>query len=127
MKNIKVNCGYIEISNNNKIFKEIISLKFHGKGKGKNNIIKIGVNSRLDTIQASILIEKMKIFFNELNKRKAIVNFFYKNIKNKKIILPKFKSEFQSAFGLFTIKVNNRKKMINYKEAKKLQSMLYKT
>ena len=112
-------------TNNNKIFREITSLKFHGKEKGKNNIIKIGVNSRLDTIQASILIEKMKIFFNELNKRKSIVNFFYKNIKNKKIILPKYKSEFQSAFGLFTIKVNNRKKMINYLNKNHIQNSVY--
>ena len=42
---------------------EIInSIRLHGKGSQKYDNIQIGLNSRLDTIQAAILIEKLKIF-----------------------------------------------------------------
>ena len=45
----------------------------------------VGINSRLDTIQASILIEKLKML-NVLNKkRKNIAKFYSKNINNNKI------------------------------------------
>ena len=38
------------------------SIRLHGKGDEKYDNVRIGLNSRLDTIQAAILIEKMKIF-----------------------------------------------------------------
>lgn len=42
----------------------IRSLSVHGKGNGKYDNIRIGVNSRLDTIQAAILLTKLEAFKN---------------------------------------------------------------
>lgn len=47
------------------------SLRFHGKGKDKYDNIRLGLNSRLDTLQAAILLEKLGIFADELDARDA--------------------------------------------------------
>ena len=48
------------------------SLRVHGKGTDKYDNIRVGLNARLDTIQAAILIEKLSIFPEEIRKRNMI-------------------------------------------------------
>lgn len=50
----------------------INSIRLHGKGTEKYDNVRIGMNSRLDTIQAAILIEKLKIFSEELELRNQV-------------------------------------------------------
>ena len=51
------------------------SLAFHGaSGDDKYNCARIGMNSRLDTIQAAILIEKLAIFADEIRARNEVAN-----------------------------------------------------
>lgn len=48
------------------------SLRVHGEGADKYDNVRVGLNSRLDTIQAAILIEKLKIFDEEIEARNVI-------------------------------------------------------
>ena len=48
------------------------SIRMHGQGSDRYEHVRIGINSRLDTIQAAILIEKLKIFPDEIEKREAV-------------------------------------------------------
>ena len=48
------------------------SLRVHGEGRDKYDCVRIGINGRLDTIQAAILIEKLKIFPEEMVARERI-------------------------------------------------------
>ena len=64
-------------SNDEKLFSKASIISRHGQ-KGRYNYLEVGVNSRLDTIQAAILIEKHKIFEKEINMRNAVANA-YKN------------------------------------------------
>lgn len=50
------------------------SLKVHGKGSDKYDNVRVGLNSRLDTVQAAILIEKLKIYADEIEKRNAVAD-----------------------------------------------------
>ena len=50
----------------------LLSLRMHGQGSDRYEHVQIGMNSRLDTIQAAILIEKLKIFGDEIEKRNAV-------------------------------------------------------
>jgi dTDP-4-amino-4,6-dideoxygalactose transaminase len=47
----------------------LISLRMHGHGSDKYDNVRIGLTSRLDTIQAAILIEKLKVFPDEIANR----------------------------------------------------------
>ena len=48
------------------------SLRFHGKGSHKYENVRVGLNSRLDTFQAAILLEKILIFPEEIEARQAV-------------------------------------------------------
>ena len=48
------------------------SIREHGRGKDKYNNVRLGINGRMDTIQAAILIPKLKVFKEELKKRNSI-------------------------------------------------------
>jgi len=49
-------------------------LRVHGQGHDKYENIRIGMNGRLDTLQAAILIEKLKLFPQEITQRQAVAN-----------------------------------------------------
>ena len=50
----------------------IRSLRVHGQGSDKYDNVRIGMNGRLDTLQAAILIEKLRIFQDEIERRDKI-------------------------------------------------------
>lgn len=50
------------------------SIRVHGKGINKYDNVRIGMNARLDTIQAAILIEKLKVFPDELVARQKVAD-----------------------------------------------------
>ena len=50
----------------------IRSLRVHGEGTSKYDNVRIGMNGRLDTIQAAVLIEKLKIFPDEIAARERV-------------------------------------------------------
>lgn len=50
------------------------SLRVHGKGTDKYDNVRVGLNARLDTLQAAILIEKLAIFADEINERQRVAN-----------------------------------------------------
>ena len=59
-------------TNDDDLKDKLLSLRMHGQGSDRYEHVAIGMNSRLDTIQAAILIEKLKIFEDEIEKRNAV-------------------------------------------------------
>ena len=72
----------------------------------------IGINSRLDTIQAAILLYKLKRINKINNLKRKIARIYFEKILNKKIYL--FDIPNSSCFHQFVILVNKRKQFINY-------------
>lgn len=58
------------------------SLRFHGKGSDKYDNVRIGMNARLDTLQAGILIEKLAIYRDEIEKRNAVAAAYTRHLSN---------------------------------------------
>ena len=48
------------------------SVRLHGRGAGKYDIVRVGINGRLDTVQAAILLEKLRIFPEEIGLRQTV-------------------------------------------------------
>ena len=100
------------ISTNNKtLYKTMLKYREYGWDKNRNSEV-IGINSRLDEIHASILIYNLKILENNIKNRIDIANYYYRNIKNIKIILPKKFKERKNSYHLFVIQVKNRDKLL---------------
>ena len=100
-------------SNNEKISKKIKSLRNHGQGKDKYNNIRIGMNSRLDTIQAAILIEKLKIFKKEIQLRNNTAEYYNKNLSTK-VKVPEVNKNNLSVWAQYTIKVKKEKNLLSF-------------
>lgn len=58
------------------------SMRVHGQGTDKYDNVRIGMNGRLDTIQAAILIEKLKIFPAELMARQQTADAYNEGLKS---------------------------------------------
>ncbi|HEX8525602.1 DegT/DnrJ/EryC1/StrS family aminotransferase [Allosphingosinicella sp.] len=58
------------------------SLRVHGKGGDKYDNVRIGTNSRLDTLQAAILLEKLAIFPAEMRKRQEVAQRYMRRLPN---------------------------------------------
>lgn len=84
----------------------ICSYRMHGKGASKYENVRIGMNSRLDTIQAAILQVKLKAFDNELaaiNNAAAEYTARLANI----VETPAVPAGFRSSWAQYTIKLNS--------------------
>ena len=94
------------------IFKKVKALREYGWDKNRNSKY-VGINSRLDELQAALLNIKLKYLDKDNINRNKIANNYYMNIKNKKIILPKKNFFSFHAFHLFVIRCKQRNKLIN--------------
>ena len=110
---------------NKKTFKDkIVSLRSHGKSKDKYTIIDIGLNSRLDTLQAAILLEKMKIFEWELKQKNIIAGEYLKELEGY-YRLPLIPKNSNSAWAQFTLQTKRRSKILLYLKEKNIPTAIY--
>jgi len=49
-----------------------ISIRAHGEGKNRYDIVRLGMNGRLDTLQAAVLLAKLTIFDDEIERRRTV-------------------------------------------------------
>jgi len=89
----------------------LLSLRMHGQGADRYEHVRIGYNSRLDTIQAAILIEKLKIFDDEINLRnRAAKRYNDAFAGSNHLVAPKVIDGAVSTWAQYTLQVENRAK-----------------
>lgn len=84
------------------------SLKVHGKGKNKYDNVRIGVNSRLDTLQAAILKVKLKAFIEHELENVNWVFHLYNERLSGVVEIPYIPEGYYSSFAQYTIKLKNK-------------------
>lgn len=80
----------------------IKSLRVHGQGSDKYDNIRIGMNGRLDTIQAAILIEKLKVFPNEIIAREKTAEKYNHALKDV-VTVPYLPHNLSSTWAQYTV------------------------
>lgn len=73
--------GGAMFTNDDNLADVIKSLRVHGQGSDKYDNVRVGMNGRLDTLQAAILIEKLKIFPKEIMARQKAANYYSDALK----------------------------------------------
>ncbi len=100
-------------TNNTELAITIKKLRNYGtKSKYANQFL--GINSRLDEIQAAFLDIKLTALDADNEKRRQIAKRYLSEIKNKKISLPGYNGSQNHVFHLFVVRVENRKDFIAY-------------
>ena len=111
--------GGILSTNNKKIYNTVKALREYGWDENRNAKY-IGINSRLDELQAGILNVKLKYLDKDNKERNSIANLYLKKIKNDKIILNK-KNKFSThAYHLFVVRCKQRNKLMDYLKTNKI-------
>lgn len=83
------------------------SFKVHGKGESKYDNIRIGMNSRLDTIQAAVLLAKLPIFDkSELEASDKLATFYTKKLEGI-VKTPVVKKQYFSSWAQYTIQLKD--------------------
>ena len=89
----------------------LLSIRMHGQGSDRYEHVRIGLNSRLDTIQAAILIEKLKIFPDEIDRRNTVAKRYNDAFAaSNHIITPHVIAGATSTWAQYTVQVENRAK-----------------
>ncbi len=100
------------------------SLRAHGKGKEKYQIVDVGLNSRLDTIQAAILLAKLEIFEWENMERDRLAKIYSSEITDN-FLKPSIPSNTTSVWAQYTIQSEKREKVINFLNENNIPTMIY--
>ncbi|NMG40739.1 aminotransferase class I/II-fold pyridoxal phosphate-dependent enzyme [Chelativorans sp. ZYF759] len=85
----------------------IDSLRNHGKGTHRYLYDRVGINSRLDTLQAAILIEKLAVYADEIEKRQEVA-LRYTNALSNRFETPHIPDGLTSVWAQYTIKTRSR-------------------
>lgn len=82
------------------------SVRVHGQGTEKYDNVRLGLTGRLDTMQAAILIEKLKIFPDEIEARNRVASYYAKGLEGV-VGVPKVPEGNLSVWAQYTIRVKD--------------------
>lgn len=89
------------------LFEDLHSLRVHGQGRDKYDNVRIGMNGRLDTIQAAILIEKFEIFPDEIVARQRAADYYTSKL-DPRHLPPVLMDGATSVWACYTIQIQDR-------------------
>ncbi len=116
--------GGAMFTNDDELAEKLRSVAFHGKGETQYDNVVIGMNSRLDTIQAAILIEKLAILEDEMEARGRVAKRYEEGLKGvvKTAVIDEGS---RSAFAQYAIEAPNRDVLKAYLGNKGIPSVIY--
>lgn len=100
--------GGAVFTDDDRIADVIRSICLHGKGQEKYDVVRVGVNSRLDTLQAAILIPKLAAFGEELEKRHAVAQRYTERLTGHVATPQLADGNDRFAWAQYTVKVDDR-------------------
>lgn len=84
------------------------SLRVHGKGSDKYDNVRVGINGRMDTLQAALMLPKLDIFAEEIAARQKVAAFYSERLgKIEGITVPYVEPYNVSAWAQYTIQCDN--------------------
>ena len=103
------------------------SIRVHGSGSDKYENIRLGINGRLDTFQAAVLLEKLSIFDEELKSRNKVADYYSKNIVSnfKKPFIPKNYFSSWAQYSLLANSESKRNEIMSTLSNSNIPSMIY--
>ena len=116
--------GGAMFTNDGALAETLRSFAFHGKGETQYDNIHVGVNSRLDTIQAAILIEKLAILEDEMEARQVVARRYAEGLEG--VVKTAFVPEgSRSAWAQYAIETPDRDALKAHLQARGIPSVIY--
>lgn len=97
----------------------------HGQDRRYHHV-SVGINSRLDTIQAAILLAKLSVFDDEIIARRSVAQRYFEHLQGvEEIELPYIQKGYESVWAQYTITTKRRSDLIKFLQQKNIPSSVY--
>lgn len=116
--------GGMIVTNNPEIYEKVKLLRMYGE-KGRYNSVLLGRNSRLDELQAAILLVKLKYLDKWNERRREIAKLYFAKANNFHIQLPYEVSCGKHVYHLFVVRTKERDELKVYLEKKGIQTAIH--
>lgn len=116
--------GGAVVTNDDELSKMIRAMRNYGSEKKYVNDF-IGINSRLDELQAAFLNVRLPDLDSDNNKRRQIAKRYLSEIRNHKIVLPFYDGSAGHVFHLFVIRTENRSELQQYLKENGIETMIH--
>ncbi|HJN37214.1 MAG TPA: DegT/DnrJ/EryC1/StrS family aminotransferase [Gammaproteobacteria bacterium] len=103
-------------TDNTELAEKIKSLRVHGQGGHRYDYARIGINGRLDTIQAAILLEKLKIYPEEVMKRQSAADHYH-SIMQTAFKVPEVLDGCRSVWAQYTCQASSEQERAGFQKA----------
>jgi dTDP-4-amino-4,6-dideoxygalactose transaminase len=116
-------------TNDDDLDKVLRSVRVHGQGDGddKYQNVRIGINGRLDSIQAAVLLEKLAIFDDELVERQRVADAYSSRLKGR-VRIPEVQEGYTSCWAQYSVlaaSTAEREKLMGALQQAGIPSMIY--
>ncbi|MBX3044161.1 MAG: DegT/DnrJ/EryC1/StrS family aminotransferase [Candidatus Kapabacteria bacterium] len=119
--------GGAVFTDDEEMYKLLVSFRVHGQGEDRYNNDRIGINGRMDTMQAAILLAKLTIFDDEIKKRNEVAAK-YSDLLNSKIITPIVPKGYLSVWAQYSVLAENsvqRERIMSHLKLNGIPSVIY--
>ena len=89
-------------TNDDELYAKMVSIRVHGEGIDKYNNVRIGLNGRMDTLQAAIILEKFTLFPNEVKLRNEVAAK-YSMLLAGRVVTPEVAEGYTSVWAQYSI------------------------
>ena len=100
------------------------SIRVHGQGENDSDILRPGINGRLDTLQAAILLAKLEVFADELAARESLASTYDGNLKDV-VTVPARIPETERSWAVYAILVDERDRVREALAGDGIQTTIY--
>jgi len=118
--------GGAVLTDDDELAELIRSIRIHGKGVDKYDNIRIGLNARLHTLQAAILLPKLEIFPQEIKERQRVAQRYSHGLSGcEQLTLPHIPTGLQSVWAQYSLLTENRSLIQERLKEKNIPTAVY--
>lgn len=116
--------GGAVFTDDDEIAERLRSIRVHGQGEDKYTNIRLGINGRLDTIQAAILLEKLTIFESEIEARQQVAQM-YSRYAPSGLKTPSIPDDCRSAWAQYSVRSARRGRIQEALKERQIPTAIY--
>lgn len=118
--------GGAVFTDDEELYARLVSLRVHGQGTGDNKYenVAVGINGRLDSLQAAVLLPKLEAFPLELELRQAAAER-YTELLSDVVRTPHVPAGYFSAWAQYTLRTEKREAVIAHLREQGIPTMVY--
>ncbi|MBR6171857.1 MAG: DegT/DnrJ/EryC1/StrS family aminotransferase [Eubacterium sp.] len=114
-------------TDSDELYETMHSIRVHGQGSDKYDNVRLGINGRMDTLQAAIVLAKLEVFEEELQNRQKVAGWYAERLEGR-FEVPVTDEDHFSAWAQYTVLARDREerdRIVSEMKKKDIPVMVY--